>query len=225
MCPLQETLQMAPPQRRQGYLFCRNLRVTHVSYFFEKVGRDMCQATFLEGGRGWHVSPVGNPLQVAPPQRRQAPLFLDRTTYDTWHLLVILEWHMAPDRILTHGRWMGWHVAASEGSPTLTRVKRMAEERRWHVAPTLGEPYADTWQVNGRREKRQVAPVQGTRLLFFWVFQNSNFQKESLCDTTSVWVPHCFFTEIRIKHQLLFGIFIKSGLMGKTGIFGKSWPL
>ena len=31
-----DTLQMAPPQRRQAYLFCKNLEVTHVSYFSEK---------------------------------------------------------------------------------------------------------------------------------------------------------------------------------------------
>ena len=44
--------------------------------FLRKVGRDMCQSTFLKEGEVDTCLSAGDTLQMAPPQRRQASLFL-----------------------------------------------------------------------------------------------------------------------------------------------------
>ena len=181
-----DTLQMAPPQRGQAYLFCRNLGVTHVSYFSEKSRERHVSGYFSRRREG---------LTRVPCRRHTSSGATSEETSSTFSRQDNL-WHLASPGSLgmTHGAgWIGWHMADKwDDMWRLLKVaphwhKRMAEERRWHVAPTLGEPYADTWQVNGRREKRQVAPIQGTRLLYFWVFFKIQIFKRKACVTP----PQC----------------------------------
>ena len=108
---------------------------------------------------------------------------------NTWHLASHggFEWHMAQGEDGGH-----WHMAWNEEmSNDMWRLLKVAPH--WHLADKWEERENDKWRQS-----------RGQGSYIFGFFKIQVFQKKSLCDTTSVWVPHCFFIEIKTRQQPLF---------------------